>query len=209
MCGASKEEKEMQKQQAKLSKFMLDDARSWTATNKNIMDSIITAMKPISSDPFQFGFSPEEEAAMRGEAIDTTARAGQNAQIAAQSQQAARSGQSFIPSGADQQINAMINAEAGFRNSEAQRDITQAGYATGRQNFFAANQALALAPGQIQNPSTNANLGASESTGQAFDQAKAIREANHAWLGALGGVVGGVLGGPMGAAVGSHITRQK
>lgn len=209
MCGASKEEKAAQKQEAAISKKMMEDAAVVFKQNQNILSSITSAMSPIAQSPFEFGFDKAEETAMRTEAQDTAARAGQNAEVAAMNQEASRSGGAFIPSGADKQINAMINAEAGFRNASAQRDITQQGYEAGRENFFKANTVLATAPGMLQNPATSANTGAANSTSQSYDQAKSIREANHAWLGALGGLAGGIIGGPIGGAIGSKLLGGK
>lgn len=218
MCGPSRQQKDLAAQQSELSKTqkvfydtMTADFKNVFGDSANIFKSLTDALSPIvSAGPNQYGFSPAEDAAKRGEVIDTAGQTAQDAQIALGAQESARGGEAFMPSGAKEQLSQQANLVADQSKAQGLRDVTTQGYDTGRQNFFASEAGLAGAP-EVFNPATSFS-GATTSggnaaisgTGQAFDTASKIRQMQLAWLKPVLGAVGSVFG-PAGAAIGGKI----
>lgn len=167
--------------------------------NENIMQSLNSAFQPIiSAGVNQQGFSPAELTAMQTQASDLTTTGAQNAQIAAAAKNATTGG-SQIPSGAQQQIGAMINESAANENAQQQGQITQANYATGRQNFFNAEQGLVSgteglesAAAGFSGAASGAGNAANAGNQAALEGATAIEQANDAWYAPLMGAIGSI-----------------
>lgn len=208
-CKASPAEKDLQKQEAAFYSTLTANYKQQFAGQTAILNSLNAAFQPIiAAGPDQFGFSPQETASLRTSASDVNANNFQNAETALNENLASRGGGNiYTPSGATAQL------EAGLLTSEAQQEagsqnaITEAGYATGRQNFMSAAGILGNTA-QIYNPVSYAGAG-NTAESQAFNQANIIQQQNTAWEGQLGGILGGVagafLGGPMGGALGSNL----
>jgi hypothetical protein len=198
--------------------LMAQDFATIFGQNQAILGSLKTALEPIiSAGPNQTGFSAPEEAAMRTQASDAITQGTQNAQIAANAKEAAAGGGgAFVPSGANQQIGEMVNTQGAIANANQQENITQANYATGRQNFNTAigelvggAEGLAGASsgfGGAVSGSENAATGAASSS---MEGATQIQQANSSWMapvmGAIGAIGGAALGGPLGASLGSSL----
>lgn len=219
MCGPSGDQKDLAKlnkieaeSQAKFNLALISDFQSAFGDSKHILDSLTTALTPIvSAGPNQYGFSAAEDAAKRGEVIDTAGQVAQDSQVALGAQESARGGEAFQPSGAKEQLSQQANLVADQSKAQGLRDVTNQGYDTGRQNFFNAEGALVQAP-QVLNPATSlagaANSSgntANDTTNTAFSNATKIREMQTAWLKPVLGAVGAVVGGPAGASLGSKI----
>lgn len=182
MCGASPSQVAAQQNEANLSNSLMQDFSTVFGQNQNILGSITQAFQPIiTAGPNQQGFSPAELTSMQSQATDATSQAAQNAQIAAAAKNATTGG-SNLPSGVQAQIQASLNNSAGQENAREQAGITQANYATGRQNFFnavggdvSASQGLEGAASNFANTSNSANQSAMEGATQ-------ITQANQAWM---------------------------
>lgn len=200
MCGATSEQKDAAAQSALLSKEMAADFATTFKENQAILGSLKTALEPIiSAGPNQEGFSAPELAALRGQATDLTAQAANSAEIASGAKAAAAGGgREAIPSGAQMQIDAMINNSAGQNLANEQRQITTQDYQTGRENFFKAEGDLASAPGQLENPATAAGSAATNSATSAMDAATQIQQADDSWMGPVFGMLGSLGGAALG-----------
>lgn len=199
-CGATSAQKESQQQQTDLATQMNQDFTKEFGQNQAILGSLTTALQPIiTAGPNQQGFSPAELTALNSQAANSTAIGAQNASVAAANKEATAGGGSVaIPSGANEQINAMVNNSAAQNLSNEQSQITQANYNTGRQNFFTAEGDLASAPGNLENPTTASGNAATNSNTAAMNAATQIQQANDQWVGDLFGAIGGLGGAALG-----------
>jgi hypothetical protein len=196
VCGATQAQKDAQQAQANLANEMTKDYATVFGENQNILSSLKTALQPIiAAGPNQQGFSPAELTNLQGQATNLSAQGANNAEIAAQNREAsAGGGSAAIPSGASEQINAMVNNSANQNLANTQANITAENYATGRQNFFNAQGDLASAAGALENPATQAGNAATGANTESMNAATQIQQANDEWVSALGGMVGS-LGG--------------
>lgn len=214
MCGATGAMKDAQAQQAQLAasqtKFydmMASDFGTIFSQNQDILKGLRTAFEPIiSAGPNQEGYSPAELTAMRTGSSDAVAQGAQNAQIAANAKFAGTGG-SDLPSGAHEQISAMINSSAANEGAKERQQITTDDYATGRQNFFNAASALDAginsaegASSQFANSATGSGNAATNADQASFEGAEKIAEANRAWMGPVFGMIGSIGGAALGKA---------
>lgn len=212
MCGATSEQKTAQANEASLAasetsfyNSMTSDFAKIFSQNENILGSLTTAFEPIlAAGPNQQGFSKPELTAMQTQASDLTTQGANNAQIAAAAKNATTGG-SDIPSGAQEQINAMINQSAASAGATAQENITQANYATGRANFDQAATALDQGVAATEGASSGfagatSGAGNAAATGDStsMEGANAIQAANDAWMGPVFGMIGSIGGAALG-----------
>lgn len=200
MCGATSQQKAAESAQADLASEMSKDFATEFGQNQAILGSLTSALEPIiTAGPNQQGFSPTELNALNSQAVNSTAIGAQNASVAAANKEAtAGGGSAAIPSGANQQINAMVNNSAAQNLSNEQNQIAQSNYATGRQNFFTAEGELAAAPGTLENPTTAAGSAATNSNSAWMSDATQIQQANDQWVGDLFGMIGSIGGAALG-----------
>jgi hypothetical protein len=193
-CGASAAQTAAQQNEANLSNSLMSDFSTVFGQNQNILGSITQAFQPIiAAGPNQQGFSPAELTSMQTQATDATSQGAQNAQIAAAAKNATTGG-SNLPSGVQEQIQASLNNSAAQENAREQGAITQANYATGRQNFFnavggdvSASQGLEGAASNFAGQTNSANQAALAGADQ-------IAAANRAWEAPVFGLLGSALG---------------
>jgi hypothetical protein len=166
-----------------------------------ILNNLQNAWTPVlNGGPNQQGFSAAENSTLNSEAINNTATNAEHAEQAANEQVGAEGGgNSFLPSGAQSEIDANIDTNAENNLSNEQSQITQANYNQGRQNFEAASGALS-GVAAADNPTGFAGAAGGEGN-QAFEQQTQISDENNAgsWAtgltGALTGIAGSFAGG--------------
>lgn len=203
MCGATSQQTQIANSQQDFMKQLDSAFASNFGKQSDIYANLTKSLTPIAeAGPNQQGFSPEELAAMNTSALNSTGAAYRNA---AQARQGALAGRglpggsgdgSGLESGVDQQIMGNLAGQAAGQLSSEQNQITQANYATGRQNFFNAEAGLGgvasgLNPEGLAGQATGA--GNAATTG-ADDVANANAQP---WQ-----MVGGLVGGLGGAAIG-------
>jgi hypothetical protein len=236
LCGASDQQKAAQGQEASTAstaqsilQTMQANYGTVFAEDQNILKSLQTAMQPIiqsqmleaaslaptiQAGPNQFGYTPEQEAAMRGQAMQDTALRSDQA-VRSVDVQAATGRGSMIPSGAVSQLEAMTRQSALNENASLQTGITESGFQLGNEKY---NQALS-AEASLGDPltrlagSTSTVLGsgtqaggaltgdvsaASGSAATAMEGADALQSASNAWLAPLTGLVGGAASSALG-----------
>lgn len=206
MCGASKQQKEISAEQTAFYKELTQNYATAFSGQQAILKNLTDTFTPIlQAGPNQEGFAGGEKAALNTQATEGVAGNYAQASKAVSERQAAESGDSFLPSGAAEEEKAQIGAEAEGQRSSEQTQITEADYATGRQNFLAASQALGGAA-SLENPAGMA--GAATSAGSsAATTANEIAQENQAWMGPVFGALGGAAGAVTGhflPAGGSH-----
>lgn len=200
MCGASGEQKAAFAQQAALQKQTMDEMATIFGENQAMIASIRGAMEPIiAKGPDQQGYSPELLTALATGAADTTALGAQQAQVAAGAKAgAAGGGAAFIPSGANQQISAMLNESAAEENAREQLGIKTDSASIGRQNFFNATSAVGSVVPGLQNAGSTAGNTAVNAGSAAMEGANQIAAANNAWMGPVFGMIGSIGGAYLG-----------
>lgn len=210
MCGASSQQKQLEQSQADFYNQLQQENNTQFANQQGVLNQLKSVYEPIlQAGPNQQGFSQSELTAMNTSAEDQVAGNYANAAKAAQGRYAAAGGgNEFVPSGAQQALGGQIASSAAGQLSNEQNQITQANYATGRQNFLAAGSALG-GVAQQYNPdgaATAAN-GAGESAANTANQ---IQQENNAWMGALGGALGGAATGALtgGFGAGGAFTKM-
>jgi hypothetical protein len=202
LAKASSAQTNLANEQASFYQTLTDAYKEEFANQGAILMSMDKAWQPILNAGInQYGFSPQEDTSMRTQASDTIANNTAAAQTALNENLAARGGgNTFTPSGATSQLEASLLSSEATQQSATANQITQAGYATGRNNFLAASGALS-GVAQQYNPLGYAGVSTGAGT-SAFNSATTVNQENTAWEGALTGSLVGLgeaaLGDPMG-----------
>ena len=195
MCGPSQAEKNLENQEASFDATLQQDYSTQFAQQQQILQSLNSTLQPIvEAGPNQQGYSPQEASALSTQAIESNAQGvNQAEQAAAQKEDAAGGGTSFLPSGVNAQINAQIGSAAEANLSNEQLGITTANYDQGRQNWQTAlaseeNLSSQTNPLGYAGATTNANS-------SAFNEASQInQQSNQEFSDILGGVGGAIFG---------------
>lgn len=204
---ASQAQKDLADKQAAFYDVMTRDYATKFADQKAIQDSLTAAFKPIiEAGPDQYGLSRGADTALRTSARDATTAAYEHAQRATGSALAARGGDTFLPSGVEEQIRSQVATEAAREGARKQTDITRYGFDVGRTNFF--NAASVLGGNAVQ---MNPTGFAGEATGAgsaAFKSAESISKQGGGFMRWLGGIAGGAISSfvnPLSAAGASKV----
>jgi hypothetical protein len=194
-CGATGAQKEIGDEQMNFLKTLNTSFGTTFANQQNILNNLTASFAPIvAAGPNQTGFSPAESAALHTGSQDTVTQEYKNAQIATQNNaETAGGGDESLGSGAEAQLKAANASGAAAEGSKESSEITQADYATGRQNYFAASQGLS-GVAAAENPEGFGGLSVGEGNAAENTQ-KDISSENDAWMQALGGALGGAVGG--------------
>jgi hypothetical protein len=199
-CGASGQQKTAFANEQKVSSLLSVDAQKIFADNSNILKSITGALEPIvTAGPNQFGFSPEETAAMRTQTAELNAAAGQQATNALRGSLAAEGGgTTVLPSGSTAALEGDLALKEANKEAIDQAAITQKGFDVGRQNFFDSEGRMVAAPGALEAPEISADSAAMNATEGVSQAAGAITQANNAWMAPVAGLIGGIGGAALG-----------
>jgi hypothetical protein len=195
-CGASRQQKDAFAQEQKVSGLLTENFTEFAGDNKAILKNITEGLTPIAeAGPSQFGFAPAEEAALRTDAAEQLNAAGANATNAVRAAVASQGGgTTFLPSGSSASILGALAQDTAVKEAEAQSGITAKGYDIGRENWMYATKELAAAPGELENPVTSAGGAAVSAADLEQQGAKAITDAQNAWMAPVGQIIGGVAG---------------
>ncbi len=198
-CKASSQETGIETSTQNFYNTLQADYSQQFAGQNAILSQLSEAYSPILAAGInQQGFSPSELASFQTQATNQTAAEYQKAAAATGERMAAQGGgNTYLPKGADSQVQAGIAAQAAGQESSEQLQINEANYAQGRQNYLNAAQGMA-GVAQAENPSAYGAL-AGQMGSNAFGEANTISGENN-WLGHLGGAVAGILAGDVKAA---------
>lgn len=195
MCGASKQQKDIEASQAEFYKTLTENYKTQFAESDAILKSLTSQFDPILKAGIgQEGFTAPEKAALNTQASEGVATNYANAAKSVNEQIAgAGGGNAFLPSGAGDALKYTVATSAAKQQSDEQNQIIENNYATGRQNFLQAASVLGGSTG-VFNPSTGAGQAANQGGSDAATTANEISQANNSWMGPVLGAVG-ALGG--------------
>ena len=151
--------------------------------NQALMKNLTTNLGQIvAAGPGQQGYTPTELAAQNSQAINAAAAGNQKLQTAIGENAAAHGGGApGVESGVEQAEKAAAATTEDTQLANTEANITNANYATGRQNYWSAVQGQMQAPGAFENP-TNAAASsvnaANENAGQLAQQEAASSTGN-------------------------------
>lgn len=174
---------------------MIGQAQQVFGNSSTVFNNLMSTFQPVvAAGPSQQGFSPTELSALNSQAITSVGQGYNNAKEALGDQLAgAGGGTSVLPGGVGIGVRDSLAENAANQTSSELNQITQADYATGRQNYLNAVQGEAAAPGVF---GTSAGF-AGEATGagsSAANTANQIATQQNSWMQAVTGALGGVAG---------------
>lgn len=190
MCGASSQQTQIEASQASFYNTLTSEYKTIFGEDQGILKQLTSSFAPILAGGInQEGFSAGELANLNSQAVTGTGRnyAAARSALAAQ-QGASGGGNTYIPSGAKNEINAQLAQSAAANESGIESNILAADYATGRSNYLAAAEGLGGVAGQL-NPAGFANS-ATGAGNAAASTADAITQANNSWMSLVGGALG-------------------
>ena len=194
MGGPSDTQIELQKEQMDFYKTLQSEYQTVFGQNQAILKSLTSSFEPILKAGInQEGFSEAELNALNSAAVTGSGQAYSAAEKAVGNKLAAEGGgNTFIPSGAKEQIHEQLASSAAKNLGNQELGITEANYATGRQNYLEAANILGGVASQY-NPTGYA--GAATNAGSAAGTtANQIAQEQNSWLNAVIGGVSGLAG---------------
>ena len=198
MCGPTAAQSSGLAAQQSLQQQLQTEATAAYGDDAGIMQQLSAAYAPIvAAGPNQEGYSPQEEQTLRTQADESTATDYKQAKEATdESLSAEGGGNTEVPSGTKDAIDAGIAEKGAQQRSSEQLGITDADYQQGYQEFSDATGGL-LKTSQILSPTGLADVSESAATG-ADTEANTIAEQANSWeapvLGAVGAIGGGFAG---------------
>lgn len=190
-CGPSSAEKRLAAKQESLSDTYSAAFSKYFGAQSQVLQNLNNIFTPIAqAGPDQQGFGSNTLAALHTQATQGVGVNYAKATRALQTGLAARGGgNEFLPSGAEGSLKGELAASAANQQSNEDLAITNANYATGRENYNRATAGL-QALGQQYNPSSFGSL-ANQGTEAAFkDQSQITQEQQAASADIMGAVTG-------------------
>lgn len=204
MCGPDQSQVDLESKQA----AFYDEMTKQDAINYSEDQAILKQMQDVyapilAQGPNQYGFSEGEETNLETGAGEGVARNFTAASRAVREAHAAQGGgNTYLPSGVNDQEDEELSSSAASTLSDEQRQIKQSGYDQGYRNFSQATSALE-GTASLLNP--NGTSTAATSAGSAAGQtAKDISDENNAWIAPLAGAVGAIGGAATSAIIAKH-----
>ena len=196
LCGATGAQKSIEQSQQSFMAQAQQQASTVFGAASQVFQGLMSTFAPIvAAGPSQRGFSQAENAALQSQAITNAGVSFRNAkQALGENLAAAGGGNTALPSGVAANEELQL-AEAGANNTANQlNQITEANYATGRQNYQNAVQGELNAT-NVYGAATGAVSGANQAGSDAATSANNIAQADNSWMQMVGGALGGVAGG--------------
>lgn len=202
MCGATSGQKAIGDQQNQLFSTLQNQLSTVFGNSSSVFNDLVKTYSPIfAAGPSQMGFSTQELASLKSQAISDTGDAYNHAKQAVGDRIASSGGgNEFLPAGA--QIGPQVQLAQGAANQTAGElnQINQANWATGRQNWLASAQGLAGAT-NVFNPAVgfaNASTNAGQAAANTQNQ---IAQENNSWVSGALGALGSIGGAAAGALI--------
>lgn len=199
MCGGpTQQQQTLSNEQNAFYAEMTKEYSTIFAEDQSILTNLTNVFTPIlNAGPDQEGFGPNEKSAIQSQINEGNAGNFKDAQKQLETSFAAKGGgDSFLPSGSEASLEESLVSGAEAERSREELTATEADYATGRQNFTNAEEALGMVSGRL-NPASFATstTGAGSAASQTANEI--AQESNSVWgdvFGALGGIAGSSLG---------------
>ncbi len=191
MCGATSQQNQIEAAQQSGFTTIQNEAQQLFGENSSLYNNLLASLEPIlKAGPGQEGFSQQELTALNTEASTGVSSNYQNAEKAVrETGAAAGGGNEPIPSGAETQLAEEVGTAAAGQESAEESQITEANYATGRENYQGAVEGL-LSAGNVFNPTEALNSEATGAGTAAANTANQIAQENFSPYGALIGAAG-------------------
>lgn len=191
-CGGSPAQTQLGNMQTQQFQAMNSDMEQMFGTNSSIMNTIKGTLTPIvNAGPNQPGWSAAQTAATNTQIMDQNAGALAQESTALNDEMAAKGGGNvYTPAGAQADLNAALANESETNVSNQKLQATEENYEQGNKNYFAAEQALSGAPGELENPIanlSNATTGAGEAANTTLND---VAQENNAWMGMVSAGLG-------------------
>lgn len=189
--GASSAETSINAQQQQMMSTLMGNYQQQFGNQSSILNNLTQGASAIfNQGPGQFGFTPQETAALRTQADTGTAQAYQGAKQATNESLASIGGGNvLLPSGTAAGLNANIAQGAAQQQAQSQLGITEAGYQQGLANY---NQAANVLSGVAQQENPLGYAGQTTGAGQAaFGGASSINQQNQQGWQTVAGILGG------------------
>jgi hypothetical protein len=194
--------KDSQASEAALSKQMSANFTTRFGEQSDFIHGINAALAPtLAGGESRHGFSAEELAAKNTQAINATGAANANAQRAISGELAGRGGDSGLMSGVDAQIKASVTSKMASDLASKQLDITNADWATGRDQYNRSVSGEEFLAGKVIRPEEFGQL-ATTANDTSFKEADANNRANSQKWADIGGLVQGAVKAGVGIATG-------
>jgi hypothetical protein len=204
-CGASATQQELQAMQTNFYAQQIQEQNQNFNENQAILKQLTGVFSPIfAQGPSQLGYSTAELNDLNSLATTGVGSDYAAAQKALALQEGASGGgNSFVPSGANQEQRAQLAESAAGQESSDLLNINQADWQQGLSNFDLAAQALSGVAAQ-ENP-IGYSQAATGAGSAASTTAQEVTSANQSWMqlaaGALGAAGGALGGGSLGQLV--------
>jgi hypothetical protein len=198
MCGATQQQTDISDEQSAFYAEMTKEAQATYGASSAITSALTSQFTPIlQAGPNQEGFSTAEKTALNTQATEGVASGySQASEALGEKLGASGGGDSFLPSGAQAELQQNTANTAAGQLAEDKNTITNNDYETGRQNWTTAASVLGQTASTL-NPANFANA-ATGSGSAAANTANQIAQANNSvWtsaIGALGGIAGTAAG---------------
>jgi len=197
-CGPSSAEKRLAAKQEGLADTYSSAFRDYFGKQSAVLQNLSNIFTPIAqAGPDQQGFGSNQLAALHTQATEGVGTNYAKATRALQTNLSARGGGGeVLPTGSEAALKGQLASAAANEQSNADLAITNANYATGRQNWQQATAGLE-ALGQQYNPSSFGNLSNAGTEAAFKDQSQITQEQQAASASILGGITslaGGIPG---------------
>lgn len=191
LCGASGQQNQIEQAQSNFYNTMTQEAQQVFGEDQALFHNLTSTFEPIlAKGPNQMGFSDAELNDLTSSAITNTGQNYAHAAKALNEQIAAQGGgNTFIPSGANNQLREELASSAASQTAQEESQIKEAGYQQGYDEFKEAAAALSGA-GNVFNSATGISSSATGAGSAASQTANEIAQEDNSWLGAVGGLLG-------------------
>lgn len=207
LCGATGAQKSIEQSQQSFMTQAQQQASTVFGASSQVFAGLMATFAPtVAAGPSQVGFSNQELSNLQSQAITQTGTSYRNAkQALGENLAASGGGNTGLPSGVAANEGLQL-AEAGANQTASQLgQITEANYATGRQNYENAVQGE-LAATNVYGAANSALTGANQSGEAAANTANQIASQNNSWVqgvtGALGAIGGSFASGGLNTLLG-------
>lgn len=190
MCGATAAQDQLQASQAQFYSTLTSEYNTVFGENQGILNSLTKSFQPILDAGInQQGFSAPELQNLNSQAETGTGANYAAAKASLANTEAAEGGgNTFMPSGAKQELNAQLAQSGAAEASNLSSNIVSADYQSGRENYLNAAGVLGGVASQL-NPEgmAGAATGAGTAEGTTANQ---IAQEGNSWMSLVGAGVG-------------------
>lgn len=195
MCGSTTMQNNLAQSESNFYSQMTNQYQQEFGQNQAIMQELQSSLLPtVEAGPNQMGFSSQELADLNSTAVTGAANAYNQESQALNEGEAAKGGNEFVPSGAQEALQGQLTSSAENNLSNNILGIQQAGYDQGNKNYNAAIGALSGVPKAIEDPLSGLARSTTGASDSANTEANAVQQANDSWMGAVGGLLGNAAG---------------